>query len=52
MLQAQPYTWANNWRVGNQLFGGWAMWYFIGINDDGEKICGFEKINTTNKLIN
>lgn len=51
LLQAQPYTWNDNWRVGNQLFGGWAMWYFIGINEKGEKICGYEKINTTNNLI-
>jgi hypothetical protein len=51
LLQAQPYTWNNNWRVGPQLFGGWALWYFIGVNEKGEKICGYEKINTTNNLI-
>lgn len=51
MLQAQPYTWNDNWRVGPQLFGGWAMWYFIGINEKGETICGYEKINTTNNFI-
>lgn len=52
MLQRQPYVWADNWRVGNQLFGGWAMWYFIGINDKGETICGYETINTTSHLLN
>lgn len=51
MLQAHPYTWNNNWRVGPQLFGGWAMWYFIGENDQGEMVCGYEKINTTNNVI-
>lgn len=51
ILQAQPYTWNDNWRVGPQLFGGWAMWYFIGIDENGEKICGYERINTTNNLI-
>jgi len=52
LLQGQPYVWTNNWRIGNQLFGGWAMWYFIGINDNGEIICGYETINTTSKLLN
>lgn len=52
MLQGQPYVWAGNWRVGDQLFGGWAMWYFIGINDKGEAICGYETINTTSNLLN
>jgi len=51
LLQAQPYTWNNNWRTDSRLFGGWAMWYFIGITENGEKICGYEMINTTNNLI-
>lgn len=52
LKQAQPYTWNNNWRTDNRLFGGWAMWYFIGITDSGENICGYEMIHTTNELIN
>lgn len=52
VLQAQPYTWNNNWRVGKQLFGGWAMWYFIGLTEAGETICGYEMIHTTTNLIN
>ena len=52
MLQAQPYTWTNNWRVGPQLFGGWALWYFIGQTPDGQIVCGYEKIHTTSNLIN
>lgn len=52
MLQGQPYVWANNWRVGNKLFGGWAMWYFIGKTSDGETICGYATINTTDKPLN
>lgn len=48
----QPYTWRNNWRTDSKLFGGWAMWYFIGITSSGEKICGYQKINTTNNLLN
>lgn len=52
MLHGEPYVWAKNWRIDNRLFGGWAMWYFIGINDNGDKICGYETINTTSKLLN
>ena len=52
MLQGQPYVWQNNWRIGNKLFGGWAMWYFIGKTEKGETICGYETINTTSNLLN
>lgn len=52
LLQAQPYTWNNNWRVGDQLFGGWALWYFIGETPAGTLVCGYAKINTTSNLIN
>ena len=52
LRQGQPYVWANNWRIGDQLFGGWAMWYFIGTNDKGDTICGYETINTTSNLLN
>lgn len=52
MKQAQPYTWVNNWRVDTNLYAGWAMWYFIGVTKDGEKVCGYQKIETTNKLLN
>lgn len=52
MLQGQPYVWQNNWRIGNKLFGGWAMWYFIGKTETGEIVCGYETINTTSNLLN
>jgi hypothetical protein len=52
MLQAQPYVWANNWRVGNQLYGGWALWYFIGQTPTGKTVCGYATINTTTNLLN
>ena len=51
MQQAQPYTWTDNWRVGNDLFGGWAMWYFIGMTTDGEKVYGYATIETTDQLL-
>lgn len=49
--QAQPYTWANNWRTDNKLFGGWALWYFIGTTPDGKTVCGYEMIHTTDNLL-
>jgi hypothetical protein len=52
LLQGQPYVWIDNWRIDNRLFGGWAMWYFIGTNDKGETICGYETIHTTSNLLN
>lgn len=52
LQQGEPYVWKDNWRVGNRLFGGWAMWYFIGTNENGETVCGYETINTTSNLLN
>jgi len=52
LLQAHPYTWANNWRTDTRLYGGWALWYFIGKTSDGTTICGYETIHTTNNLLN
>lgn len=50
--QAQPYTWANNWRTDSKLFGGWAFWYFIGTTPEGKTVCGYEMIHTTDNLLN
>ena len=52
MNQAEPYTWVNNFRTGTKLYGGWALWYFIGKTSKGETVCGYAKINTTNNLLN
>ena len=52
MLQGEPYTWTENWRVDDRLFGGWAMWYFIGETPTGERVCGYETIHTTSNLLN
>ena len=52
LLQGEPYVWSKNWRVDKRLFGGWAMWYFIGINENGDTVCGYETINTTSNLLN
>ncbi|MCA0132539.1 hypothetical protein [Winogradskyella alexanderae] len=52
MLQAQPYVWVKNWRTDKNLYGGWAMWYFIGVDNKGITVCGYETVNTTNRLLN
>ena len=52
LKQGHPYVWHNNWRTDNRLFGGWAMWYFIGKTTDGKYICGYETIYTTDNLLN
>ncbi|GAB5565541.1 MAG: hypothetical protein Wins2KO_26040 [Winogradskyella sp.] len=52
MKQGEPYVWSKNWRIDNQLFGGWAMWYFIGTDTDGESVCGYQTIHTTHNLLN
>jgi len=52
LLQGAPYTWEDNWRIDSQLFGGWALWYFIGRTSDGETVCGYETIHTTSNLLN
>ncbi|WP_394748901.1 hypothetical protein [Spongiimicrobium salis] len=50
--QAEPYTWVNNWRIDEKLFGGWALWYFIGTTAEGILVCGYESIYTTANLLN
>jgi hypothetical protein len=52
LLQGQPYVWPDNWRRGKELFGGWALWYFIGTTNSGTTICGYATIHTTDKLLN
>jgi len=52
ILQAEPYTWTQNWRTDENLYAGWAMWYFIGTTTNGEKVCGYQKIETTANLLN
>ncbi|MEM1001448.1 MAG: hypothetical protein AAGH46_02240 [Bacteroidota bacterium] len=51
-LQAHPYVWTENWRTGDQLFGGWALWYFIGNDSNGKTVCGYATIHTTDQLLN
>ncbi|WP_299678230.1 hypothetical protein [uncultured Dokdonia sp.] len=52
LLQGEPYTWTNNWRTDTKPYGGWAMWYFIGKTANGETVCGYDTIHTTNHLLN
>ncbi len=46
LKKGQPYTFANNWRTDNQLTGGWALWYFIGKNEAGQRVCGSALVET------
>lgn len=46
MKSGQPYTFAQNWRTDTKLYGGWAMWYFIGINESGETVYGVGRLWT------
>jgi len=52
LQQGQPYVWTDNWRVGDRLFAGWALWYFIGTDSEGRTICGYASIHTTDNLLN
>jgi hypothetical protein len=51
LKQGQPYTFEQNWRSGSQVFGGWAMWYFIGKTSTGKRVCGYQQLETTNKIL-
>lgn len=51
MKKGQPYTFKDNWRHDNQLRSGWAIWYFIGINEAGETVYGVGKLEMTNELV-
>lgn len=46
----QPYTFSENWRRDTRLAGGWAMWYVIGTNEAGERVCGIGKLETIGEL--
>lgn len=50
MKAGQPYTFIDNWRTDTRLFGGWAMWYVIGLRSDGETVYGVGKLETVGAL--
>ena len=50
MKAGEPYTFSDNWRRDTRLYGGWAMWYFIGIDESGQKVCGYDKIHTLREM--
>ncbi len=51
LLAAQPYTWNDNWRVGPNLFDGWALWYFKAKTASGKIIIGYQSLYTSDQLI-
>ena len=50
MKKGQPYTFVDNWRTDNRLLGGWAMWYFIGTTASGQRVCGYERLETVGEM--
>lgn len=50
MKKGEPYTFVENWRVGSELFGGWAMWYVIGTTDSGERVFGVGRLDTVGEV--
>ncbi len=51
IFTGQPYTFPNNWRKDEMLSEGWALWYFIGIDSDFKRVCGYAFVFNTNKLL-
>ncbi|NNE10025.1 MAG: YceI family protein [Gemmatimonadetes bacterium] len=47
MKAGQPYTWADNWRTDERLYGGWACYYAIGVTASGERVYGTGPLETT-----
>jgi hypothetical protein len=52
MMQGEPYVFKDNWRKDEKLFGGWALWYVMGETEDGELVCGYARVHTTDKVLN
>jgi hypothetical protein len=46
MKAGEPYTFVQNWRRDTRLYGGWALWYFIGEDDRGRPIVGYKALWT------
>ncbi len=50
MKAGQPYTWNDNWRTDERLYGGWACYYAIGVTASGERVYGAGPIETTGHI--
>ena len=50
LKKGEPYTFPDNWRTDNRLFGGWAMWYVIGTDESGQKVFGVGKLETVGEF--
>lgn len=48
--KGQCYTYEKNYRYGNDLYGGDAMWYVIAKDEDGNLYKGFGIIETEGEL--
>lgn len=52
MKAGEPYTFSQNWRRDSQIYGGWAMWYFIGKDEKGTTVYGVGKLWTDGETYN
>ena len=50
LKKGQCYTFEKNYRYGNDLYGGDAMWYFIAKDEKGNLVKGFGIIETEGEL--
>ena len=48
----QPYTFMENWRTDHQLRAGWAAWYVLATNAQGDTLFGWQPIYTSNQPLN
>jgi len=52
LLKGQRYTFEKNYRYGNQLYGGDALWYILAEDEDGNVYKGMAIIETESEILN
>ncbi len=50
LKRSQPYTFQDNWRMGNEVSKGWAAWYFIGTDSNGQTVYGWGAVFTSDEI--
>ncbi|MFK7757100.1 MAG: hypothetical protein AB8B53_09240 [Flavobacteriales bacterium] len=48
----QPYTFVENWRRDSRLLAGWAFWYVLAEDKEGNVYFGMKYLETTETLNN
>lgn len=49
MEKGEAYTFPENWRMGEDIYAGWALWYFLGEDKNGDEVIGYEMLYTSDK---